>query len=69
MNEVIKIFCEMDRDSCLIRLAGFSNRVCEPFTKSKERIQKFKETGNLRYTYHKKLVKACFQDESAYGDV
>ena len=31
--------------------------------KNKERIQKFKETGESRYIYQNKLDKACFQDD------
>ena len=31
-----------------------------PFTKHKERIQKFKEDVNSRYIYQNKLAKACF---------
>ena len=34
---------------------------CRPFTKSKERIQKFKETGDSRNIYQNELNKACFQ--------
>ena len=37
---------------------------CGPFTKNKERIQKFKEAGDSRYIYQKELNKACFQFES-----
>ena len=39
-----------------------------PFTKRKERIQKFKETGDSRYIYQNKPDKACFQHDMAYGD-
>ena len=39
-----------------------------PFTKSKERIQKFKETRDSRYIYRNKLDKACFQHDMAYRD-
>ena len=41
---------------------------CGPFTKNKERIQKFKETGDSRYIYRNELDKACFQHGMAYGD-
>ena len=41
---------------------------CGPFTKNKERIQKFKETGDSRYIYRNELDKACFQHDTAYGD-
>ena len=35
---------------------------------TKERIQKFKETGDARYIYQNELDKACFQHNMAYGD-
>ena len=38
------------------------------FTKNKERIQKFKQTGDSRYIYKNELDKACFQHDMAYGD-
>ena len=38
------------------------------FTKNKERIQKFKETGNTDYIYKNELDKACFQLDMAYRD-
>ena len=41
---------------------------CGPFTKNKERIQKFKETGDTSYIYKNELDKACFQNAMAYGD-
>ena len=39
-----------------------------PFTKNKDRIQKFKETGDTSYIYKNELDKACFQHDMAYGD-
>ena len=39
-----------------------------PFTKNKERNQKFKETGDVNYIYKNELDKACFQHDTAYGD-
>ena len=44
---------------------GFTYSVCAPFTKNKERIQKFKETS---YIYKKELGKACFEHDMTYGD-
>ena len=41
---------------------------CRPFTKNKERIEKFKETGDSRYIYQNGQDKACFQRYMAYGD-
>ena len=39
-----------------------------PFTKNKERIQKFKETGDTSYIYKNELDKACFQHDMAQKD-
>ena len=44
-----------------LRQPGFTYSVCRPFTKNKERIQKFKETRDSRYIYQNELDKACFQ--------
>ena len=47
---------------------GFTYSACGPFTQNKERIQKFKETGDSNYVYKKELDKARFQHDMAYGD-
>ena len=47
---------------------GFTYGAYEPFTKSKERIKNFKETGDTKYIYRNELDKACFQLDMAYGD-
>ena len=36
--------------------------------KNKERIQKFKETGDSLYIYQNELDKVYFQHDTAYGD-
>ena len=46
----------------------FVYSACGPFTKNKERIQKFKETGETSYIYKNELDKACFQHDMGYGD-
>ena len=46
----------------------FTYSVCGPFTKYKERIQKFKETEDTNYIYRNELDKACFQHDMDYGD-
>ena len=51
-----------------LRQPGFKYCAFVPFTKNKERIQKFKETGDWRYSYQSQLDKACFQHNMAYGD-
>ena len=40
----------------------------EHLQKTKNKIQKFKETGNSRYIYQNELDKAFFQYDIAYGD-
>ena len=51
-----------------LRQPGFTFSACGPFTESKERIQKFKETGDSRDIYLNDLGKACFQHDMAYED-
>ena len=51
-----------------LKQPGFTYSACGPFTKNKERIQKFKETGGTSYIYKNKLDKACFQHDMAYRD-
>ena len=34
-----------------LKQPGFTFSVCEPFTKHRERIQKFTETGDLKHLY------------------
>ena len=47
----------------------FTYTACGPFTKNKERIQKFKGTGDSRHIYQNKLEKACFQHDMTYEDL
>ena len=51
-----------------LKQPGFTYRACGTFAKNKERIQKFKETGDTNYIYKNELDKACFQHDMAYGD-
>ena len=43
----------------------FTYSACGPFTKNKKRMQKFKQTGDLRYIYKNELA---FQHDMAYGE-
>ena len=45
----------------------FTYSACGPFTKNKERIQKFKETGDTNYIYRNELDKKFFQHDMAHG--
>ena len=51
-----------------LRQPQFTHSACEPFTKHKQRIQKFKETGDTNYIYKNELDKACFAHDAAYSD-
>ena len=45
----------------------FTYSACGPFTKHKESIEKFMQTGNKDFIYKNELDKACFQHDMAYG--
>ena len=71
MNEIAnKFFLAGDKyiSEMHLKQLGFTYSACGPFTKNKERIQKFKETGDTSYIYKNELDKACFQHDMAYGD-
>ena len=50
-----------------LKQPGFTYSACGPFTKNKERIEKFMQTGNTDFVYKNELDKACFQHNMAYG--
>ena len=71
MNEIVNKFLlvgDKFMPEMHLRLPEFTYSACGPFTKNKERIQRFKETGNTSYIYKNELDKACFQHYMAYGD-
>ena len=71
MNEVVNKFLlagDKFMPEMHLKQPGLTYSACGPFSKSKERIQKFKETGDTNYIYKYELDKACFQHEMAYGD-
>ena len=71
MNEVVNKFLlagDKFMPEMHLKQPGLTYSACGPFSKSKERIQKFKETGDTNYIYKYELDKACFQHDMAYGD-
>ena len=50
-----------------LKQPGFTYSACNPFTKNKERIEKFMKTGNTDFIYKNELDKVCFQHDMAYG--
>ena len=71
MNKIVYQFL-LARDKFLPKMhskqRGFTYSACGSFTKNKERIQNFRETGDTSYIYKNELDKACFQHDIAYGD-
>ena len=51
-----------------LRQSQFIYNACGPFTRHKERIKKFKQTGDTRYIYINERDIACFQHDSADAD-
>ena len=71
MNETVNNFLlagEKFMPEIHLKQPGFTYSACGPFTQNKDRIQKFKETGDTNYIYKNELDKACFQHDLAYGD-
>ena len=50
-----------------LRQPRFTYSACGPFTKNKERTEKFIKSGNTDFIYKKELDKACFQHDMAHG--
>ena len=71
MNEIVNKFLlagDKFMPEMHLKQPGFTYSACGSFTKNKERIKKFKETGDTKYIYRNKLDKAYFQHDMAYGD-
>ena len=63
MNDIINKFLlvgDKFMPEMPLRQPRFTYSACGLFTKNKERIQKFKQTGDSRYIYRNELDKACF---------
>ena len=71
MNEIINKFL-LSGDKFIpemyLKQLGFTYSACGPFTKNKERIQKFKEIEDTNYISKNELDKTCFQHDMASGD-
>ena len=46
-----------------LKQPGFTYSACGPFTKNKERTEKFMQTGITDFIYRNGLDKACFQHD------
>ena len=68
MNEIVnKVLLVGDKfmPEMHLKQPGFTYSVCGPFTKNKERIEKFIQTGNTNFIYKNELDKAYFQHDMA----
>ena len=69
MNEIVNKFLlvgDKFMPEMHLKQPGFTYSACGPFTKNKERIEKFMQTGNIDFIYKNELDKACFQHDMAY---
>ena len=70
MNEIVNKFLlvgDKFMPEMHLKQPGFTYSACGPFTKNKERIEKFMQTGNTNFIYKNELDKACFQHDMGYG--
>ena len=70
MNEIVNKFLlvgDKFMPEMHLKQPGFTYSACGPFTKNKERIEKFMQTGNTNFIYKNELDKPCFQHDMAYG--
>ena len=70
MNEIVNTFLLAGgkfMPEMHLKQPGFTYTVCGPFTKNKERLEKFMQTGNTDFIYKNELDKTCFQHDMADG--
>ena len=70
MNEIVNTFLlvgDKFMPEMHLKQSSFTCSACGLFTKNKERIEKFMQTGNTDFIYRIELGKACFQHDMAYG--
>ena len=63
MNEIVNTFLlagDKFMPEMHLKQPGFTYTACCPFTKNKERIEKFIQTGNTDFIYKNELDEACF---------
>ena len=70
MNEIVNNFLlagDKFMPEKYLKQSGFIYSACGPFTRNKERIENFMQTGNTDFMYRNELDKACFPHDVAYG--
>ena len=69
MNEIINKFLlvgDKFMPEMHLKQPGFTYSACGPFTKNKEKIEKFMQTGNTDFISRNELDKASFHYDVAY---
>ena len=70
MNEIVNNFLlagDKFMPELHLKQPGITCNACGSFSKNKERIEKFIQSGNTDFVYKSELDKACFQHDMAYG--
>ena len=70
MNEIVNKFLlvgDKSMPEMHLKQPGFTYSACGQFTKNKERIENFMQTGNTDFIYRNELDKACFRHDMVYG--
>ena len=70
MNKIINNFLlvgDKFMSEMHLRQPSFTYSACGSFTKNKERIKNFMQSGNTDFINKNELDKACFQHDMAYG--
>ena len=70
MNEIVNQFLlagSKFMPEVHLKQLGYTYSAGVPFSKNKERIEKFMQTANIDFIYKNELDKACFQHDMAYG--
>ena len=70
MNEIVNKFllaADKFMPEMHLKETGFTYSACRSFTRNKERIEKFMQTGNTDFIYRNEFDKAYFQHDMAYG--
>ena len=65
MNEIVHKFLlvgDKFMPEMHLKQVGFTYSACGLFTRNKERIKMFMQTGNTDFIYKNELDKTCFQD-------
>ena len=70
MNEIVnKVLLAGDKfmPEMYLKQPGFTYSICGSFTKNKEKIEKFMQTGNTDFIYRNELDKVYFHNDMAHG--